>query len=101
MLDGFLRFRKPFNPPIIPAVPSSYKSEKSSPCPIAHLFIREQVASCANCGAARDKLLRVLQNYEFERVGGNRRQAAGILGISLRTLHRKITEYGIDRVRKR
>ncbi len=34
-------------------------------------------------------------------VGGNRKRAAGILGISLRTLHRKITEYGIDRIRKR
>jgi len=33
-------------------------------------------------------------------VGGNRKRAAGILGISLRTLHRKITEYGIDRIRK-
>ena len=33
-------------------------------------------------------------------VGGNRMRAAGILGISLRTLHRKITEYGIDRIRK-
>jgi DNA-binding NtrC family response regulator len=34
------------------------------------------------------------------RCGGNRKQAAGILRISLRTLHRKITEYGIDRLRK-
>ncbi|MFH1732162.1 MAG: helix-turn-helix domain-containing protein, partial [Planctomycetota bacterium] len=33
-------------------------------------------------------------------VGGNRKRAAGILGISLRTLHRKITDYGIDRIRK-
>ncbi len=33
-------------------------------------------------------------------VGGNRKRAAAILGISLRTLHRKITEYGIDRLRK-
>ncbi len=33
-------------------------------------------------------------------VGGNRKRAAGILGISLRTLHRKIIEYGIDRIHK-
>jgi two-component system response regulator HydG len=33
-------------------------------------------------------------------VGGNRKRASAILGISLRTLHRKITEYGIDRIRK-
>jgi len=33
-------------------------------------------------------------------VGGNRKRAAAILGISLRTLHRKITEYGIDRLRR-
>ena len=33
-------------------------------------------------------------------VGGNRKRTAAILGISLRTLHRKITEYGIDRLRK-
>jgi len=33
-------------------------------------------------------------------IGGNRKRAAGILGISLRTLHRKIAEYGIDRIRK-
>ena len=32
--------------------------------------------------------------------GGNRRRSAAILGISLRTLHRKIAEYGIDRIRK-
>ncbi len=34
-------------------------------------------------------------------VGGNRKRAAEILNISLRTLHRKITEYGIDRLRRR
>jgi len=33
-------------------------------------------------------------------VGGSRKRAAGILGISLRTLHRKIAEYGIDRIRR-
>jgi len=33
-------------------------------------------------------------------VGSNRRRAAAILGISLRTLHRKINEYGLDRIRK-
>ena len=33
-------------------------------------------------------------------VGGNRKRAASILGISLRTLHRRISEYGIDRIRK-
>ncbi len=36
----------------------------------------------------------------LESVGGNRKRAAAMLGISLRTLHRKITEYGIDRVRR-
>jgi DNA-binding NtrC family response regulator len=36
----------------------------------------------------------------LESVDGNRKKAASILGISLRTLHRKITEYGIDRIRK-
>jgi DNA-binding NtrC family response regulator len=33
-------------------------------------------------------------------VEGNRREAAGILGIGLRTLHRKIQEYGLERIRK-
>lgn len=35
------------------------------------------------------------------RVDGNRKLAAEILGIGLRTLHRKIDEYGIERVRRR
>jgi len=34
-------------------------------------------------------------------VGGNRKRAAAILGIGLRTLHRKINAYGIERLRKR
>lgn len=33
-------------------------------------------------------------------VGGNRRAAAKILGIGLRTLHRKIQDYGLERLRK-
>ena len=32
----------------------------------------------------------------LERTGGNRRLAAGQLGISERTLYRKIKEYGLD-----
>jgi DNA-binding NtrC family response regulator len=31
----------------------------------------------------------------LKEVGGNRREAAGILGIGERTLYRKIKEYGI------
>ena len=31
----------------------------------------------------------------LEQVGGNRKQAAEILGIGLRTLHRKLREYGM------
>ena len=37
----------------------------------------------------------------LDSVGGNRKQAAEVLGIGLRTLHRKIEEYGIERIRKR
>jgi two-component system response regulator HydG len=33
-------------------------------------------------------------------VGGNRTRAADMLGIPLRTLHRRINEYGIDRIRR-
>ena len=32
----------------------------------------------------------------LDRVGGNRRKAADILGISARTLYRKLKEYGIE-----
>jgi DNA-binding NtrC family response regulator len=32
--------------------------------------------------------------------GGNRSEAARVLDIGLRTLHRKIQRYGIERVRK-
>ena len=47
--------------------------------------------------------LRTLKDLECEaieqaldRVGGNRRKAADILGISARTLYRKLTEFGLE-----
>ena len=32
----------------------------------------------------------------LDRVGGNRRKAADILGISARTLYRKLKEFGLE-----
>ena len=57
----------------------------------------------ASAASAAIEPLRTLKDLEREaieqaldRVGGNRRKAADILGISARTLYRKLKEFGLE-----
>ncbi|MEE2629058.1 MAG: helix-turn-helix domain-containing protein, partial [Candidatus Latescibacterota bacterium] len=85
-------------PPVVqPAVPESppqvvYPVEDAPP-----------LYDPASAASAAIEPLRTLKDLEREaieqaldRVGGNRRKAADILGISARTLYRKLKEFGLE-----
>ena len=62
--------------------------EKSDP------GITRKILSPSSCDLTRNEKLLILR--ALDECGGNRTKAAEKLGISRRTLHRKIAQYGID-----
>jgi len=67
--------------------------------PVAHGPVPVEPVTGAGDGGEGVRPLKDLEREAIERalaqVGGNRRQAAGLLGIGVRTLYRKLDEYGL------
>jgi len=70
--------------------------------PVVH---RPVIAAGKETGFALGHTMREIEERAIREtlnsVNGNRKLAAEILGIGLRTLHRKIDDYGIERIRRR